>query len=204
MNLTPISYNGGTIWVDKNITPGCIFHIDGRIEKCIRLEQNRVYTEDNQFYHLFTVRGMEILSEQLCMKVVAQSPDQSIPNIPYVEIEEDVEKLAWEWVKPPQPEYKELTEAERMIGGIISKHCKLKIGSTEWLAVCAAMEEYRSLLSKEVQQSDAVEFYDWVRIWKKEEYRKLENMFNAEAKERFKYLANITITELYKLFKDGK
>lgn len=97
MKLISIDYQGGQIWVDKEIITGCTFHIDGRIEKCLKIEQNRVYISENEFYHLFTIRGMEILSEQLCMRVVAQSINLSLPNIPYVEIEEDIEKLAIEF-----------------------------------------------------------------------------------------------------------
>jgi hypothetical protein len=68
--LEPIHYNGGVIWVDNNPVKGdtCYLTMD--------------------FHERIEVwNGIE--SWDSCKKVVAQSPNLSIHNIPYVEVEED-------------------------------------------------------------------------------------------------------------------
>ena len=84
MNLTPISYNGGTIWVDKEakilVGDWYVAGITNGIDEPEIVVWNRK-------------GGDEVGGD----KVIGQSTNLSIPNIPYVEIEEDVEKLAWEW-----------------------------------------------------------------------------------------------------------
>ena len=92
MKLEPIEYNGGVIWVNTTKFPtmkkGQSYWrtIHSIVNVCI---DDKQYFEDDY-------------------PIVAQSPNLSIPNIPYVEVEEDVEHLAKqfitdEWAKDDEP-----------------------------------------------------------------------------------------------------
>ena len=72
--IEPIEYNGEIIWVDTSIDPN--FAKDDELFFSISL------AEYNNLKHI----SQE--SDGL-YKIVAQSPNLSIPNIPYVEVEED-------------------------------------------------------------------------------------------------------------------
>jgi hypothetical protein len=82
MKLAPIEYENGIIWIDKssmnNVEIGTTVWND---------EDYSVYVTtvslDSSRYHSDNV-----------YKIVAQSSNLSIPNIPYVKVEEDVEDLA--------------------------------------------------------------------------------------------------------------
>ena len=80
--ITPISYNGGTIWVDetKSVNKGYRYWVSGESGRgaVVNGETNSQYSWGNP------IIGQSNLKDP-------------IPNVPYVEIEEDVEKLAWEW-----------------------------------------------------------------------------------------------------------
>lgn len=73
MTLTPIKYQEGTIWVDKeaNVYGG-----------------DTVYDWEQKF---ISVVFSNYTTTDFEWKVVAQSPNLSIEEVPYVEVEEDVE-----------------------------------------------------------------------------------------------------------------
>lgn len=87
MKLIPIDYQGGQIWVDKEngIKAGDTYYSTdyNYIKICIEV--------DNEFVQnaLFYEKGCTVFDySKDCFKVVAQSTNLSLPNIPYVEIEE--------------------------------------------------------------------------------------------------------------------
>lgn len=72
MKLEPIEYDGGVIWVDKIYSDHSgIFYVTGGIGMATGINQGNMPNND------------------YCFKVVVQSPNLSIPNIPYVEIIEN-------------------------------------------------------------------------------------------------------------------
>lgn len=79
--ITPISYNGGTIWVDKEVIVSKGDTLYSSISNKICIEWLDANGNKNSTH----------------LKVVAQSTNLSIPNIPYVEIEEDVESIVREY-----------------------------------------------------------------------------------------------------------
>ena len=94
MNIEPIEYNGGVIWVDTI----------------------RVAVIGEKFYYLGTVVDRDeykavALQTKRCHPIVAQSPSLSIPNIPCVEVEEGVTVITnaiWEDTKCNDREWYEL------------------------------------------------------------------------------------------------
>lgn len=81
MELTKIDYNGGVIWVDKEA--------ECPIGHELYLERGGLY-----YAPTIIINYGRYQNSGDGFKVVAQSPNLSIPNIPYVEVEEDVEQLA--------------------------------------------------------------------------------------------------------------
>ena len=77
--ITPIPYNGGTIWVDKK----------GEIKQGDTVY--RFYQDGDSHIgeSLPASDNLKRLKDDRVWKVIAQSINLSIPNIPYVEIEED-------------------------------------------------------------------------------------------------------------------
>ena len=77
MNIEPIEYDGGVIWVDK--------------EAIIYPDDYFYYPEESVVskFLLALHAGQFKPSQNGCFKVVAQSPKLSIPNVPYVEIIEN-------------------------------------------------------------------------------------------------------------------
>ena len=92
MNIEPIPYNGGKIYVDKEPLIGDLAY--------------------HKFQpHLFHITEANIKIAHDCKKVIAQSPNLSIEGIPYVEVEEDVESAVNNhfknyWVKEDGAELK--------------------------------------------------------------------------------------------------
>lgn len=93
MTLHRIDYNGGEIWVDK----------DTRIPNnykgwCWQPHWCKpVMVEPSDGYNLEVAYAQEDQREFGGGIIKAQSPNLSLPNIPYVEIEEDIEQLAIEF-----------------------------------------------------------------------------------------------------------
>lgn len=81
MVLHAIDYNGGQIWVDResHIKQGELYYDSG--------SENIIETAN---------KDMERAYYQA--KVLAQSPNLSLPNIPYVEIEEEAKRIDLETV----------------------------------------------------------------------------------------------------------
>ena len=71
MKLEPIEYNGGVIWVDKEVVPRGIYY-NSENGKIVPLVEEWRKEFGDKYLH-----------------IVAQSPNLSIPNIPYVELEEE-------------------------------------------------------------------------------------------------------------------
>ncbi len=85
MKLTSIPYNGGTIWVDKK----------GEIKQGDTVY--RFYQDGTSHIgeSLPASDNLKRLKDDRVWKVIAQSTNLSILNIPYVEIEEDVPEEAY-------------------------------------------------------------------------------------------------------------
>lgn len=81
MILHRIDYNGGDIWVNK----------EAKIELGDWVFE--LQPKDN-IGDVHFINGEYVIANDIQYKIVAQSPNLSLPNIPYVEIEEDVEQLA--------------------------------------------------------------------------------------------------------------
>ena len=106
MKLEPIEYNGGVIWLDKNPQG----YKKG--EWC--------YGEPNNSELLYQFEE-DLFPYNLGNKVVAQSSNLSLPNIPYVEVEEDVEQLL-------------INDYKKVVGEELNKY-EFKI--IKWLAASA-------------------------------------------------------------------
>lgn len=82
MILCPIPYQRGILWVDKNQKGKQGFNYDSESKELRTL--NFDVSRDSHF------------------KIIAQSPNLSLPNIPYIEIEEDVNDLAYQYYTSSQ------------------------------------------------------------------------------------------------------
>lgn len=84
MILYRIDYQGGEIWVDK----------DAQIEEGWKGCAYKDDVKGKVFEHFYTTNPWY----KDAMKIVAQSTNLSLPNIPYVEIEEDVQELSKKYI----------------------------------------------------------------------------------------------------------
>lgn len=93
MTLIPIDYNGGQIFVDENaeievddwymtVRPDYIGKPNQCITKSLSSVTSRLEGSDSIYHTQWT-------EPEYAKKIVAQSTNLSLPNIPYVEIEED-------------------------------------------------------------------------------------------------------------------
>jgi hypothetical protein len=79
--LTRIDYNGGYLWVNKEA--------ECPIGEYLYLEKGGLYET-----HIVTINYGRQQNSGDGFKVVAKSPNLSIPNVPYVEFVENIERLA--------------------------------------------------------------------------------------------------------------